>query len=128
MTTLALAVMIPPAWWMTQNRTIPNHRVRRRKVGEIHTLTVAAARSQHLTQVPTPAHALWTIHYPKGTGNADPVNAAPTTKAILDALVGRWLVADDSKHITRESFQRGPNLTIPGDHLVALELTPLEAP
>lgn len=128
MTTLALAVTVPPAWWMTQNRPIPNHHVRRRKVSAVHDLTIVAARAQTLATIPTPCHALWTIHYPKGTGAADPVNASPTTKAILDALVPTWLVKDDSKHVTRESFQRGPNLTIPGDHLVALELTPLEAP
>ena len=126
MTTLTISV--PPSTWMSQNRAVPNHHARRAKVDGIHRLTLAVARQQGLQPIPTPVRALWTIAYPKGTGPADPVNAAPNTKAILDALViGGWLEKDDSKHVVSETFERGPNLTVPTVHTITLALTPIGA-
>lgn len=119
-----LTITIPPAAWLTQNRVIPNHHARRARISAVHTLTRAAAREQQLPAIATPARLLWTVRYPKGTGEADPVNASPTTKAILDALVPRWLAKDDSEHVVREAFQRGPNLAEPRIHTITLELEP----
>lgn len=121
--TATLTITIPPQFWLTQNRAIPNHHARRARVNAIHELTAMAARNQQLATIPTPCKATWTIQYPKGTGPADPVNASPTTKACLDALVPVWLARDDSKHVVSETFQRGPNLDVSKSHVVTLELT-----
>jgi hypothetical protein len=120
-TTTTLSVEVPRGSWLTANRVIPNHAERRRLIDALHLITAVAARAQRLpNNIPTPCVVTWTIHYPHGVGDvADPVNAAPTTKAILDALVrGKWLTADDSRSVVEERFRRGPNLRVAGVHLV----------
>lgn len=116
--TATLTVAVPRDYWLTANRTITNHAYRRRLIDALHAIADGAARAQRLPAIDTPTVITWTIHYPKGTGAADPVNAHPTTKACLDSLVPKWLCADDSRHVIEERFRRGPNLTEPGGHLV----------
>ena len=115
-----LTVEIPRSYWLTANRTITNHGHRRAIITALHDITTLSARAQRLPAIATPCAVTWTIHYPKGTGNADPVNSHPSTKACLDAIVaGKWLAADDSRHVIRETFQRGPNLPGKGHLVVA---------
>lgn len=122
-----LTVEIPRDYWLSMNRQVPNHAYRRRLVDTLHTLTVAAATRQHLAAPGAPVHVDWTVHYPKGVGDmADAVNAAPTTKAILDALCPRWLTGDDRRYVRSETFRRGPNLDQRGGHLIVLRLIPEE--
>ena len=115
-----LTVEIPRSYWLTANRTITNHGHRRAIITALHDITTLSARAQRLPAIATPCAVTWTIHYPRGVGDvADPVNAAPTTKALMDALVPRWVARDDSRHIVRETFQRGPNLPGKGHLVVA---------
>ena len=55
------------------------------------------------------------------TGRADPANAAPTVKAIVDGLVdARVWDDDDHTHIPSVAFTRDPNKTPKGTHTVTL--------
>jgi hypothetical protein len=121
-----LTVRLQPAAWLTANRQIPNHGWRRRIIHAIHEAAIWAATTQKLPPIDTKVVAEWTIRYPKGVGTvADPCNAQPTTKAILDALVGRWLPRDDSTFVVEERFRRGENLDEKGAHEVILRLIPV---
>lgn len=123
--TARLSVAVPPDYWLTMNRTVTNHGYRRRIIEALHAITVAAAERQHFPAAPVPCIATWTVHYPKGVGDrADAVNAAPTTKALLDALCPRWIPGDDRRYVAEERFRRGPNLDEQGGHLVVLTLQP----
>lgn len=113
-----LTVTIPRDRWLTANRTITNHGYRRAIITAIHELADTSARAQRLPAIDTPCIVTWTIHYPHGTGNADPVNSHPSTKAVMDALVPKWLPADDSRHVVEERFRRGANLPEKGAHLI----------
>lgn len=120
--TRTLSVSVPRDYWLTANRTVVNHAYRRRLITAIHDITAAAARAQSLDAAPGKVVADWTIHYPKGVGEADPTNAHPTCKAILDALVPRYVIKDSSTVVVEERYRRGPNLTQPGRHVVVLTL------
>lgn len=129
MTTLAFTV--PKRLWLSSNRPVLNVGHRGRIVRALHQIAIDAAAEIDMEPIDVRVHTVWTIHYPKGVGwqHGDAANAHPTTKALLDGLVeGGWLQGDGPRYVRPETFDRGPNLTIPGDHLVALELTPLEAP
>lgn len=127
--TATLTVDIPRDYWLTMNRTVTNHGYRRRLIDSLHSLTVATAVRQGLPAHDGPVDLVWTVHYPKGVGPvADAVNAAPTTKALLDALVPRWLPRDDSRCVRSETFRRGPNLDATGGHRVVLEVREVDRP
>ena len=126
--TRTLVVDIPRDYWLSMNRQVPNHAYRRRLIDALHDITIASAQRQGLAAPGDRVDAHWTIRYPKGVGDqADAVNAAPTTKAILDALCPRWLAGDDRRYVRRESFERGDNLDQRGGHVVILELVPCDA-
>lgn len=117
--TPTLILDIPRDYWLSMNRQVPNHAYRRRLIGAVHDLTIKAAERQKLSAIPTPCHVTWTIRYPKGVGEqADAVNAAPTTKACLDALVPRWIGGDSRAYVASETFRRGPNLDVRGGHQI----------
>lgn len=121
--TRTLTIDIPRDYWLTMNRTVVNHGYRRRIITALHDLTAATAVRQGLEYHAGPVELEWTIHYPKGVGPvADAVNASPTTKALLDALVPRWLPRDDSRCVRAETFRRGPNLDVAGGHKVVLRI------
>ena len=128
MTTLSFT--IPPELWLTANRHSTNRGHRKRQVDGLHTLADLAARG-HAPLTSFPVGAVWTIRYPKGVrvdkGEAD--NAQPTCKALLDGLVSAGLIPDDGPPFVAWShYRRGPNLTIPRAHEVALTFTDQEVP
>lgn len=60
------------------------------------------------------------IGYPTQT-RADPANAAPTVKAIIDGLVdARVWDDDDHRHIPSVAFIRAPQKAPKGTHTVTL--------
>jgi len=124
---------IPADLWLSSNRLPRNRNHLHRIALELHALAGWTARAQLGPRTITPpVEALWTVHYAKGTGKADAANAQPTTKRLLDGLVKAGLLAeDDDTHVRRESFMRGPNLTITGParrplRRITLTLTPAE--
>lgn len=62
-------------------------------------------------------------------GKADPANAAPTVKALIDGMVdaGVW-PDDDSTHVIGPTYLRDPKSPTPGHYTVRLVLTPQEVP
>ena len=62
-------------------------------------------------------------------GKADPANAAPTIKALIDGMTdaGVW-EDDDSTHVIGPTYLRDPKSPTPGHYTVRLVLTPQEIP
>ena len=115
---------IPKALWLTSNRPAQNMAHRSRLVRDLHAIAYATAADCELIPVTGPVHAVWTVNYPKGVrlDKGEASNAQPTTKAILDGLVPRWLPDDGPRWVLSEKFRRGPNLDVSGVHLVTLWL------
>lgn len=128
---ITLTFTIPSDLWLSANRTIPNHGLRRRLIDGIHALATKALTEADPEPIVGPVAVDWTIHYPKGVrrDKGDPANSLPTTKACLDACVTFGLLVDDGPlHVVAETFRRGLNLDRPGDHEIRLVLTPQEVP
>ena len=125
---MKLTFTIPPESWLTSNRHGIHRGQRARIVRELHAVAILAARCADMKPVSGPVAAEWTIRYPKGVSwlHGDAANAQPTTKALLDSLVPRWIEGDGPRHVVSETFRRGPNLDRPRDHEIALTLTPQE--
>jgi hypothetical protein len=126
---VTLTIDLTPAMWLTSNRPIANHGQKARIVRAIHELVHDCARHQGLAPIAGRVIADWTIHYPKGVGwkHGDAANAAPTTKACLDALVPDWLEGDGPRFIAEERFRRGDNLDEPRWHRIVLRLIGAES-
>jgi len=123
---------VPERLWMSSNRPVMDTGYRKRLVDGLHALAGWQARRARL-RAPGPAcAACWTVRYPWRTSLADPTNAAPTTKALLDGLVEAGALAgDNSRIVTSETFRRGPNLTRAhpkGTHIIELLLTTKQLP
>lgn len=128
--TLSLTFDVPRELWMSSNRPIAHHGHRKRIIDHLHALAAGTAVAARLSPVTGPYLANWTIRYPKGVrrDKGDAANAHPTTKALLDGLVPRWLEDDGPLHVVTESFTRGANLDVTGFHAVRLVLTPQTVP
>lgn len=74
------------------------------------------------------AHVAAFIGYPRN-GKADPANAAPTVKALIDGLTdaGVW-PDDDHVHVIGPTYLRDPSTKQPGVHSVRLVLTNQDLP
>lgn len=73
------------------------------------------------------AHVAAFIGYPRN-GRADPANASPTVKALIDGLVDAGVFPDDdSTHVIGPTYLRG-NKCPAGQHTVRLVLTNQEIP
>lgn len=111
--------------WMSSNRPVKHHGHRQSIRDRLHDQTILTARAARLKPFDGPVSVVWTIAYPKGVGwvHGDAANAHPTCKAILDALVPRWLEGDGPRFVVSETFRRGPNLDVPAIHRVTAEIT-----
>ncbi|MBW3068935.1 hypothetical protein GZ998_05335 [Actinomyces sp. 594] len=113
---------------MSANRQIANPGHRQRVINDLHGLAALGARQARVRRLPEPCTIVWEIRYPKGTGpKADPPNASPTTKALLDGLVNAGLLTDDNASVVVvQAFCRGPNTRRQGVHEVVLTATALQ--
>ena len=118
---MTLTIDVPPNEWLSANDR-PIWQVRARKTGALRRRAAWVARQQRLT-VPTPVLVVADIGYPRN-GKADPNNASPTVKAILDGLTdaGVW-PDDDSDHVIGPLYRRGPKTDRQGWHAVTLTFT-----
>lgn len=125
-----LTFTIPADSWLTSNRHSVHRGARARVVRELKAVGVLTALTQGLQPIAGSVAVDWTVRYPKGVSwkHGDAANAQPTTKALLDSLVPRWLDGDGPLHVVRESFQRGPNLDRKSDHEITLVLTSQDVP
>lgn len=70
------------------------------------------------------AHVTAWISYPRAS-KADPSNAAPCVKALLDGITdadGCGWVDDDSAHVVAVTYRRGPHTGRPGVWVVTLQI------
>ena len=125
-----LTFTIPPVLWLTSNRHAVNRGHRAAIVRDLHQIATGVATAAHLKPLAGPVVASWTVRYPKGvrTDKGEASNAQPTTKALLDGLVPRWLPDDGPLHVTSERFRRGPNLAVARLHEIHLVLTDQHVP
>lgn len=122
MTTLTIDV--PKALWMSLNDR-PHWAEKMRKTRELRSLGYAHGGStgKHGT-----SHVTAFIGYPRN-GKADPANAAPTVKALIDGLVdaGVW-PDDDSTWLLGPTYMRDRASGEPGVYRVRLVITDQEVP
>lgn len=120
MTRHTLMIQVPPNLWLTANQRLHwSTRMRRTKM--LRAYAASEARIHGLAgRRLGPCVVTAVIGYPT-KGRADPTNAAPTVKAIVDGLVdARAWDDDDHTHIPSVAFERDPNKTEKGTHAVTL--------
>ena len=124
--TTTLTFTIHKDTWLSANQRIHwAHRARStrilREIGRVGALT-AHTPAQDVT------HVAAFIGYLTNT-KADPANAAPTVKALIDGMVdaGVW-DDDDSTHVIGPTYLRGPKSPTRDHYTVRLVLTPQEIP
>lgn len=127
-TNLTVAFTIPDGLWMSGNRDYGHGGWKKSMVDQLQEIAGWSAVAQKLDHFPDPCDVLWLIAYPKGTGRtADPDNAFPTCKPLLDGLVKLgYLVDDNPTHVGRRSYERDMNLPEQHVHRITLTATPVE--
>ena len=120
MTRHTLTISVHKALWLTANQRI-HWSTRMRRTRMLRAYAASEARIHGLAgRRLGPCVVTALIGYPAAT-RADPANAAPTVKAIVDGLVdARVWDDDDHTHLTLVGFARDPNKTPKGTHMVTL--------
>lgn len=120
---------VPPEWWRDANR---DGRLRwfdlaRRSRG-LRGMAFKVGRSEIARlRLSRPVFGRCSIiawvRYPPTAHRADPANAAPTVKPIIDGLTdaGFW-VDDDSSHVVAVAYMRGPDPAPPSQHIITLDI------
>ncbi len=116
---------IPASLWMSANQRL-HWAQRAKRTKALRQLGFVVARNARLGTLGT-THVAAFIGYPSG-GRADPANASPTIKALIDGAVdaGVW-PDDDHLHVIGPTYLRGPK-SPPGTHTVRLVLTAQDVP
>ncbi|UEJ83984.1 hypothetical protein Bra3105_06640 [Brachybacterium halotolerans subsp. kimchii] len=114
-----ITIDIPEALWLSSNMR-PHWAEKARKTAALRQLARLRARTLRTFQV---AHCTAFIAYSRA-GRADPANAAPTVKALIDGVVdAHRLPDDDHKHLIGPDYRRDPNTGVKGLHRVRLVFT-----
>lgn len=120
---MALTFEIPASLWLTANGR-EHWREKARRTASLRSLAGHHA-AQRTTRFDGPVNVTATICYPTAR-RADPANASPTVKAILDGIVDAGVLGDDDhRHVPRVSFERGPDTKTRGLYRVCIDLEPL---
>lgn len=124
---MTLTIDVPPNEWLSANDRRGHWAAKAKRTKALRARGAWAARQQRLA-VPTPVLVVADIGYPRN-GKADPNNASPTVKAILDGLTdaGVW-PDDDSEHVIGPLYRRGPKTGRQGWHTVTLTFTQQSIP
>lgn len=124
--TTELAFTIPKSWWISANHRT-HWAVKARATRDLRQLGATTVRKYGFEPVGT-VHVAAFIGYLTG-GKADPSNAAPTVKALIDGCTdaGLW-PDDDSTHVIGPTYLRDPKSPTPGHYTVRLVLTSQEVP
>jgi endodeoxyribonuclease rusA len=120
MTRHTLAIQVHKAIWLTANQRL-HWPTRMRRTRILRAYAASEARIHGLAgQRLGPSMITAMIGYQTAT-RADPANAAPTVKAIIDGLVdARVWDDDDHTHIPSVAFTRDPSKAPKGTHTVTL--------
>ena len=121
MTKFEVAFNIPDSMWLTSNQR-KHWSAKARAVKELRLLAVMTARAAQLPHLQS-AHVTAYIQY-RTNGRADPHNAMPTLKALIDGLVQDYgLLPDDSdKYLTGPDMRRDTGRAQPHTHRVRLTI------
>ena len=110
---------VPAHLWATSNHRL-HWREKARRVAALR--QIATHRGRAIPAVQPPVHVVAVIGYPTAR-RADPPNAEPTVKAIIDGLVtARVLPDDDGRVIRRLSFERDQRRSERGTYRVTIRL------
>jgi hypothetical protein len=129
MTTLDFTIDIHPSnWWSSNDRLHWGEKARRsHAVKEAGFAEAFTARIEHHLKPFLACEITAEICYLK-PGRADPHNAQPVVKAIVDGMTdARVFVDDDSEHVKKLSFTRGPTTKKRGYyqvHIICEEIKP----
>lgn len=115
-----ITLTLHPAVWLTANQRL-HWSTRMRRTRMLRAYAASEARIHGLAgRRLGPSVVTAMIGYPT-TGRADPTNAEPTVKAIIDGLVdARVWDDDDHLHIPSVAFERDPQKAPKGTHTVTL--------
>lgn len=122
--TTELTFAIPKSWWLSANdRT--HWAVKARATRNLRDFAATSCRG--IPPVGT-VHVAAFIGYLRA-GTADPSNAAPTVKALIDGMTdaGVW-PDDDSTHVIGPTYLRDPKSATKDHYTVRLVLTEQEVP
>lgn len=120
MTRHTLTIQVHKAIWLTANQRL-HWSTRMRRTRMLRAYAASEARIHGLAcRRLGPCVVTAVIGYPTAT-RADPANAAPTVKAIIDGLVdARVWDDDDHTHIPSVAFTRDPQKAPKGTYTVTL--------
>ena len=126
MTTLSFS--IPSEWWLSANQRL-HWAPKSKRTTYLRNLGAFVAVADELDGKRLGStHVAAFIGYLRN-GTADPANAAPTIKALIDGMTdaGVW-PDDDSTHVIGPTYLRDPKSPTPGHYTVRLVLTSQEVP
>lgn len=118
--TQEMIVKIPKNEWLSSNDRL-HWRVKASRTRRLRQRGYFEARRNRLL----PMHkAFVTVHVQYDSNRrADPANAYPTVKALVDGLVDFGVLTDDdSKHLQAMTFKRAPGRCEKGWHVIGLTL------
>lgn len=117
---IRLALTLHPAVWITANQRL-HWSTRMRRTRMLRAYAASEARIHGLAgRRLGPSVVTAVIGYPTAS-RADPANAAPAVKAIIDGLVDAHVWDDDDHtHIPSVAFTRAPQKATKGTHTVTL--------
>lgn len=118
--TQELAIKIPANEWMSSNDRM-HWRARASRTKRLRQRGYFEARRNGLLPM---CKAFVTVHVQYDSNRrADPANAYPTVKALVDGLVDFGVLTDDdSKHLQAMTFKRAPGRCSKGWHVITLTL------
>lgn len=120
-----IVVPVSDAEWMSSNDR-RHWAATAKRTRALRTKSALLART--LTPVKGVALVTAFIAYPRA-GRADPGNAAPTVKAILDGITdARIWVDDDHEHVIGPDYRRDPDTKTKGLHQVRIVITDQHVP
>lgn len=119
-----LTFTIPADMWLSSNQR-PHYMVKARRTKWLRTAGKAEGFRCRPFDV---VHVAAFIGF-QTNGKADPSNAHPTVKALIDGMTdaGVW-ADDDSTHVIGPTYLRDPKSPTPGHYTVRLVLTPQNIP
>lgn len=118
--TQEMTVQIPANAWMSSNDRL-HWAEKYKKTKILRRRSWLEARRNGLLPM---RKAFVTVHVQYATNlRADPANAYPTVKALVDGLVDFGVLTDDdSKHLPAMTFKRAPGRCSRGWHVITLTL------
>ena len=117
-----LILEIPSDWWMSSNSRM-HWAPKARRTDWLRSFARLQAKAQHLDRCRGPVLVTCWVQFPT-RGRADPANAYPVVKAIIDGLTDAHIWPDDdSEHVIGPDMRRKPGAAGKGKHIVELVLT-----